>query len=250
MTENSNKPLKDSILKAIEAGSVNMRPKWHFILKAGLLFFGTILLVLALLFVLSFIIFILHVTGIWFVPGFGLRGLGVFVFSLPWILILTSFIFIVILEILVKHYSFGYRKPLLYSSLGIIVFVLAGGFIVAATPLHRGLFEKARKNSLPIGGGFYRQFGLPGRQGNFAAGLVTQLNDSGFEIKSPKGEVIEIIVNGQTEFPTGSDIGPDDRLVILGQGGDSSVTASSVRKIDDNDFFFLNPTFERQIPSK
>ncbi|OGE88009.1 MAG: hypothetical protein A3J07_02000 [Candidatus Doudnabacteria bacterium RIFCSPLOWO2_02_FULL_49_13] len=234
MNNNDHKSIKDNVLGAIETGKVIMRPKWHFLLQATLLVVGTVLSILTGIYLVSFIIFILHQTGVWFIPGFG--GPRLLFTSLPWILVLIAIIFIILLEFLVKKYSFGYRKPLLYSTIGVILVVLTGGFVIAQTPLHRGLFDRARDHRLPIGGGFYRQFGMQRPPGNVAVGTVTEIIDKGFKISDPRGDIIDIIIDDKTEFPTGKDIAVDNHIVVLGQRQDSTVTADSIRKVEENDF--------------
>jgi hypothetical protein len=232
--DESNKSIKDNVLKAIESGKATMKPKWHFVLRTTLLVLGMILSVLTGMYLVSLIIFILHRTGVWFIPGF--RGLGLLFTSLPWILVLVAVIFIVILEILVKKYSFGYRKPLLYSTIGVIVLVLAGGFVVAQTSLHRGLFERAREHRLGWGSGFYRQFGDQRSPGNLAVGAVTQKLANGFWIQDPRGSALEIVVNDKTQYPTGNNIAVNDHIVVLGPRQGTTITAESIRKVADNDF--------------
>src|SRR3990167_8644737 len=132
-------PIKAKILAAIESGKVTMRPRWHFVLQATLVICGLVIVLLALLFLTSFIIFSLRNTGVWFAPSFGYRGIGVFLTSLPWLLIGLTVIFVVLLEILVKKYSFAYRQPLLYSALALVLIVTIGGVAIAQTPFNRGV---------------------------------------------------------------------------------------------------------------
>ncbi len=140
--------IKDNILKAIEAGKVSMRPRWHFVLQAALLLIGTVLAVLALVYLVSFIFYIS-----------GQRhGLGELLSSLPWLLLLLAAVFIVILEILVRKYSFAYRKPMLYTVFLILALVIVSGFLIARTSFHRNLFDRAHRGELPFGGPFYRHY--------------------------------------------------------------------------------------------
>lgn len=241
-----DKSVKNNILSAIESGKIMMRPRWHFVLRAALFLLGTILVALTLLYLSSFIFFSLHQSGAWFFPRLGFRGLGLFFISLPWLLILVGIIFIIVLEVLVKKYSFSYRKPLLYSTIGIIIFVLLGGFVIAKTSLHPGLFENARNNQLPFGGGLYRQFGNQRPPGNVALGTVIEIIGKGYKIEDPRGETVEVIINTETQFPAGRNIAVDDNVIVLGQRQNSNITASVIRKIEENDFP-RPPNFIRSI---
>src|SRR4030042_4792350 len=140
MTEETNKnSLQNSILEKIKSGQAKIRPKWHFVLKTLLLAAGVLFGTLALLYLASFVLFVLRQTGSWFLPSFGWRGIMVFLISMPWLLVILGVVFIILLELLVRHYSFAYRNPLLYSLLGIIVFVIIASVFVAKTSFHEGL---------------------------------------------------------------------------------------------------------------
>jgi len=98
---------------------------------------GIILAGIAGLYLASLLIFIAHETGIATVPVFGWLGIMLFLKSLPWLLILLILAFVIILELLARHYSFAYRVPLIYSTVVILILVVAGGLVVAITPFHK-----------------------------------------------------------------------------------------------------------------
>src|ERR1700722_1425847 len=109
MENESNKEEKlveHKVLAAIESGQVKMRPRWQFLLQTTLLAVGVIIAFFALLYLVSFIFFILHENGVWFVPAFGVSGWVALFRRLPWALIGLTIIFIIVLEFLVRRYSF------------------------------------------------------------------------------------------------------------------------------------------------
>ncbi|HEX5429524.1 MAG TPA: hypothetical protein VFX17_00405 [Patescibacteria group bacterium] len=233
MNDPEQNSIKDKILKSIEAGKVQMRPRWHFVLRTILLVIGIVLAVLALLYLISFVIFALHQTGAWFVPRFGLGGLMEFLTSFPWLILLLALVFTVILEILVRKYSFGYQKPLLYTTLAIVVLVAAGGFAVSQTPFHRGLFDSARLHELPVAGGFYRLYGTPSSD-NVAIGSIVRINNPGYTIQDRRDIMFEILVDDNTNFPDGNDFGIGDSIVVFGHRGDSNqIQALGIGKITE-----------------
>jgi hypothetical protein len=230
--EQPKKDLKYLILEKIKTGQTKMKPKWHFILKTGLLILGLVIAVLTLLYLASFVLFILRQTGAWFLPTFGLHGIFVFLISLPWLLILIGIIFVVLLELLVRRYSFGWRKPLLYPLIAIIFFVTASSLIVSRTTLHQSLFLRARTNQLPIAGQLYRNFGIPQNR-NAHIGLIAEMINEGFRMETPRGEILKVIVTSETSFPAGTDFQKNDRVMVLGQRDDHTIEASGIRRIDD-----------------
>ena len=135
--------LRERVLAGIRSGEIEMHSRWYFIFLAALALFGSVIIFCAIIYLASFIIFMLHQTGVWFVPVFGSRGwLELFV-SLPWLLIGLCFLCIGALEVAVRRYAFAYHQPLLYSALGIIVIAALGTVIIIQTPLHGRLLRAA-----------------------------------------------------------------------------------------------------------
>jgi len=114
-------------------------------IKAVLIISGAFVIASVTLFLISFISFALKSNGVLVLPIFGL--------------IIVAIILIAILEALFKHFSFTYRRPVLYSIIGILIVVLLSALIIDRTPFHRGLFNRAREGRLPIFGPAYRRFG-------------------------------------------------------------------------------------------
>lgn len=148
MTNPFDKSIKDDILKAIESGKVTMRPKWHFALTAALLFAGSVLVALVLIYLVSFLFFI----------GQGVGENASILLSLPWLVIAMAIVCLIILEVLVRKFAFAYRKPLLYTIFGILALVILTGFVLANTPLHKNLSNRAYEDHLPFGGEFYKHY--------------------------------------------------------------------------------------------
>ncbi len=219
-------------MEAIKSGHVTMRPRWHFILKASLFAVGVMVVLLLLLYVASFAIFASHQTGIWFVTIFGSRGWYEFFISFPWILVALILVFIVILEVLVRHYSFGYGQPLLFSAVGIMVIVIIGGVVLARTPFHGRLFRYAEEDKLPLAGRFYRSFGLQ-RMRNVHVGAIIEVTDGGFAMENRRRENLQVVVSPQTTFPLGTDFAEGDTVVVFGERNDSLIKALGIRKVDN-----------------
>ncbi len=230
--ENHNlKPIKERVLEAIKSGNTHMRPKWHFILYGALFVIGGIILLLVILYLASFIVFTVRHTGVVFAPRFGSRGLFVFLRSLPWLLILLSLFFIVILEVLVRRYSFAYRKPLLYSIFAIVLIVVVGG--VSAESLHRPIFRAAGEDRLPFGGRFYQHFGMPHFH-DIHRGTVGKLTDNGFTLKEEEYEATStVFINDRTRMPPGIDIKEGDTVVVFGDSDNGEIQSYGIQEIEE-----------------
>ncbi|MCU0653535.1 MAG: hypothetical protein MUD10_04725 [Candidatus Pacebacteria bacterium] len=241
-TEQKNS-LTDRIVAAAKEGRLKMRPKWHFILKAALWAVGGIVALLTLLYLASLIAFIARKTGVWTTPFFGWHGVMVFLFSIPWVLVLLVLIFIFIVELLVRHYSFGYRMPLLYSGLAILAAVCAGSIIIDRTPLHRilsdcppGHFEGGPRRIIqfPCALGIYHD-AQPGRFGDINDGVIMRVVDSGFLVVNRRQEQLTVTVTPQTKMPFGNVFAVGDVIVIFGPRRGDVIEALGVGPIDDWD---------------
>lgn len=230
---------KNKILEKIKKQGLKMRPKSYFIFRTILFVLGIVLAFLFTIFIISFIVFTLRASGIWYFPAFGFRGLGLFFGSFPWLLIIFAIILVILLEIFAKKFSLVYRKPLVYSILGIIVIVFLIGIIISQTSLHRGLFMSAQQGKLPVFGPLYRShFIMPPH--NAFIGTVSDISDNGFQIKIEDGEALRVIISSETHFPFSNDVKEDDLVIVMGERENSTIKAFGVRKIEDNKGIYLN----------
>lgn len=232
--EQGEKNIGVQVLEAIKHGRIKMRPRWHFVLRAILLLTGIALMFLFLFYLISFIFFTMQQAGNWFVPIFGPRGWFVFLRSLPLLLILLSGTFIVVLEILVRKYSFAYRKPLLYSASVVLLLVLLGGAFMA--PMHRGFFRSAQENRLPMMGGFYRNFGPPERSEEVHRGEVIGRSSDGLQMQDVFGGTSTVVIYSETRLPYGADFETGDTIVVFGRKDVAgTIRAFGIREIGDFD---------------
>lgn len=225
------KTIEESILATIKSGQLKMRPRWHFVLKTILAALGGVILVLTLLYLASFIIFALRQTGVLFVPAFGIEGWFAFFTHLPVVLIILLLIFIIILEILVRHYSFAYRRPLLYSVLGISILVFVGALAVANSSFHGGLSKYADNNKDTFVGRFYGDYGRQ-RFVDVHRGIITETIDNGFLMINKRDEVLTIVISRRTRLPFGADFSIGDIVVIFGHRDGNAVQAFGIQEIE------------------
>jgi hypothetical protein len=245
MTNNNlEKPsIANKVIHQIKDDKIKMRPKIYFLLKTLAIALGIFFAALFILYLISFIIFALRASGVWYLPCFGLRGIGASFLLLPWLLIAISVILIVILEILVKHFAFAYRKPVLYSILFVVIFALFGSFMVDRAGLQSGLFKRAEQGNLPFAGEFYRDLGKA-KNKDARRGIVSEITDNGFLIKTRNNDALEIIVTPETRFPFDEEIKENDTIIVFGKRDNGSVQAIGIRKVDD-DFRPLDMLFNK-----
>jgi hypothetical protein len=230
---------KNNILERIKKGKVKMKPKSYFVFRTVLYVLGIIFAFLFAIFLISFIVFSLRVSGVGYFPAFGFRGLGLFLVSLPWLLVIFAIIFIVILEIFAKRFSLIYRKPLLYSILGVLVIVLLISIVVVQTPMHKGLFIGAQEGKLPVMGAIYKgRFVEPSR--NACIGEVVEVADDGFQVETVKGESVGVIISPETYLPSDEKIEEGELIMIMGKKKKSTIKAFKIIKIKKGKEIYLH----------
>lgn len=228
------KSIKDKVLSEIRKGKAVMKPKWHFILKTVLMATGAFIVAFMLLYLSSFVLFALRQTGVLFVPLFGLRGLRTFFMSLPWLIILAAVIFVIILEVLVRRYSFAYRKPLLYSVGIIVLLVFLGSIFVSNIGVHQEMMKYAKERKLPFGGALYREFGAK-KLPDVCRCIITSVGDNKIIVKDDDGKEYVVEIAPETRFPFGTDFGEGERVIVFGERDGANIRAFGILKVDEGE---------------
>jgi hypothetical protein len=230
MTEHEHNSIREKLHEAISSGHVVMRPKWHFVFKTILVAIGAVIVFIALLFFISFIIFVLHSTGVWFIPGFGLAGIYAFLVAAPWLLILPSLAFVLVLELLVRRYEFGYRQPLIYTVLGILGCALLGGTVVAGTSLHKKFARFADDHELPVARDLYHKFG-DAEFGDIHPGSIIATTTDGFimDMVRHAPSVIVVHIASTTDVAGDVHLVQNEMVLVFGDLMQGEVQAVGVR---------------------
>ena len=240
--ENNN--LQQNILEKIKAGDIKMRSKSYFIVHLVLLIVLAILVLFTSAFLVSFIFFSIHMSGRFFLLGFGWRGLGVFLLTFPWSILLIDIVFILALEWLLKRFQFIYRSPLVYTLGGVALVTLATGFVINVTPLHDVLFRQEQQGPVPVIGGFYDRIQRPPHESGVFRGTVMSLSgntfvianadqdndaDSMFPLGASSTALLTIILNPQTQASTL--VATSDVVFVAGDIQGSTMHAYGIRKL-------------------
>ncbi len=235
MTNQDPQSIKDKVLSTINAGSVKMRPRWQFVLQSIAMLVGLILIFLLMLFVVSFGIFLLQRSGVWFALQFGSHGLKELLATLPVLFLVLTVIFLLLLQVLAHRYSFSYSRPMLYTLLGTIILVVGGSFVIAKTQVHEDLYRLARNDHLPFVAGLYTKYPYP-KSDRVVPGLIRDLQDKGFTLIDPVGKSWVVVIDEQTKLPYNDDLDVNDSVVVMGDKKEENVIeAEGIMKIRGHD---------------
>ena len=232
MTEKrNNNSIKENLFERIEKDEVKMRPNSYFLAKSALAMLGLTIIVTSVVYLVSFVFFVLERNGAWILTSFGWKGIGIFLMSFPWILGLAVIVFIISLELLVKRVTFAYRAPIVYSMLGIVVVVFTIGFAVSKTSVHHGLYSQSRDGSVPIAGSLYRHYGKM-KFHNTLIGMISGVEDGKLLVETLEGDIVTVTGVSDFDFPQIRNIKVNDAIIVIGLRDGLEIKASDIRKID------------------
>lgn len=183
---NEEKNIEQKVMAEITSGKVKLRSKYFFwIEKLGVGGIFAIIIFLAILF-FSLILFYLRATdNLWYL-SFGSRGLGAFLESFPYLLVIVFIGLILIAGIILKVSNVWYKKSFAFLGLSLMGIVLLIGTVFAVV----GVAERIENQAFgqPGVGRAFRPFlngGLDER-GRGIAGRVIEIGDNYLVIQTPR----------------------------------------------------------------
>jgi len=222
---------KHNILNKIKTREIDMKPRWHFVLKSLLLVFGVLTVALLAVYLLSFVVFALNQSGVMFAPLYGLKGVVVFVVSSPWLLIVLTGTSGVLLYLLVTKYSFSYQKPLLYSMIGVVLLVILGSFVLQEAGMHQRLQQYSERHNVPVFTPLYG--GLrEERPDGVLQGMITELTDDGFILQVADEDLVTVVVTRETKQRPPSARFVGESVLVFGERQGDIVPAFGIRSME------------------
>lgn len=223
-------PLKDNLLAYIKSGQLDMKPQWHFVVRSVSYMSGLLLMGLLGLYLLSLVLFVLRESGLWWTPGFGLRGILFFVTTSPWLLIAVTLLFLGTLYILIRHFGHNYRHHAVYSLIGLVLFAILGTSLMHYFAIHEGMRDWSTNHRIPGLAPLYQQDADDGPY-DITPGRVTSMIPAGFIIDNRTG-TYQVHINPDTTLPPRGLPVVGDRVLVFGSHtGSSTIDALGVRPL-------------------
>jgi hypothetical protein len=231
---NSDGCLDDKVLCAIRDGKLCMKPRWRFILRTVFAIIGAVALVLAGIFLISFIIFITRYNGVGYAPLIGPRGWRMLFVSLPWVLILISVVFVFGLEMLIRRYAFAYRRPVIYSFFGLLILIVGGSVIITTTSFHRRVAHSPRVQMMaPFVHTFYSDF-REAPVGGVFRGVVNNVATDTLFFVNRRGDMRQVFITPTTLFLSGRFPAASNTIVIFGAPSGTAIEADGIGVVDED----------------
>lgn len=220
--------MKENIIDAIKTGKTKMRPRWFFVIRTVFVIVIVVILFLLLLYLISFIIFALHQSGVWFAPDYGLSGWSLLLAGLPWGLLAVALILLILLAFILSRYPLVYHYPPFYFLPAFILFILLGSFLIAATSFHEGVLRYTTQENVPVIGNFY-EFET-GDSGSIHRGEIIAVTQNGFLIANENGITSTVVAAPGVFFVEAFHVG--EGVAVFGdRESDGSIRAFGVKII-------------------
>lgn len=230
--ENKFNDTKKVVLEQIHNGEVLMRPRWHFFLKASLAITGIALTFLTLIYLMSFTLFALRFSGLLFVPFFGFEGFLILLASSPWPLIILTILFLFLFQLLVRKYAFGYRKPLLYTFLVLVVLAAIGSALLS--PIHKHAVERIRSGEHAFVSSMYKKYGSQLSEMVYP-GKIIEITENGFGMEDRWGNRHTVVLDESTFTHEWGPIAIDQYVLVMAERIDeTTLRALGVRSIPND----------------
>lgn len=232
-----------NILEKIQKNELVARPKKYFRLKiTGLITIALATLVISI-FLFSFILFDLRVSGQISLIGFGSNGFTLFLLLFPWKLLLFDLVLIFFLGWFLRTFRFGYKTPVLYLLVGVLTSIIVVGFIVDNnTSFHDYLLHEADQHLLlPIINDFYEQVRMPPpREYGIYRGTITAIGTDTLRVNLDNpmgtGTVTPIqVLTPISEGTSSAEIG--ERIFITGEIINGQIHAVLFKNTNESDIY-------------
>ncbi len=228
--------VQQSVLERIKAGKVIPKPRWRFRLEAALFSVVAVIVGVGAIYLFSLIVFQLHISGLMLVPAFGIDGLWFFVVASPWILIGLSIAFLVLLAVLVQHYSFNYRRPFVTVIAAVVLFVVTSSMLLHAISIHEKVRVLAERYRVPGIVPFYND-AFTQRYPEVVIGEVMDRSATHLLVRDRQGGMHMVRIKPDAFLGDGIDTG--DYVVVFGKSSGSSeeeIDAVGIRSIKGERF--------------
>lgn len=220
-----------NILDQIKSGQVKMHSRTYFFLRTFLSVVLVMLVAFLAWFFFSLVLFSLQRHGAFYVPLFGLAGIKAFFLSFPWFVFGLGVVLFILLDRLMSNYAVAYRRPALYTLLGVMgVIILCIGF-VHAVGFNTRLHEFILAEKFPGIAKLYELSEEPLSR-SILLGRIEEITEEGYVILTGEGETAVLHTSSETRYPNGRDLKRGETVIVGVEKNGENYSVYGVRKIE------------------
>lgn len=219
-----------NVLEQIKSGQVKMHSRTYFVFWAVFSAASIVLTAFLAWFFFSLMLFALERHNALYLPLFGVRGFWVFLLSFPWLVFGIGVVLFILLDKLLNNYSAAYRRPALYTVLGVFgVLILCLGF-VRAIGINNRIHEFVAAEKFP---GLSKLYELSegGLKRSILLGRIEELTEDGFILITGEGERAVLQTTPDTRYSNGSDLKKGETVIVGSQKNGERYSVYGVRKV-------------------
>jgi magnesium-transporting ATPase (P-type) len=131
----SGQETKQIVDKIIET-KMQMHSRQYFLFQTVGKIVLTVLSILLSIYIVSFVLYYLNISGAIHLTRFGFSGLLDLLRSLPLLIVILALVSLSVVVVISTSYKLSYRNPLIYSFIIAVATVIVLSMIVAQTPFH------------------------------------------------------------------------------------------------------------------
>lgn len=234
MENNTHDSMEESILARIRAEAVHVRPRAYFSLQLVALALLAIAVLVFSILVFNFIFFTVRINGNGTLLDFGPRGFLAYALFFPWPFLFLDIACIVLLEMLVRRFRFGYRSPILYLLIGLAAICIAGGFAMdRGTSFNDHLLNRAHENRLPppFGALYGRAPQPPGPGSGVCKCTITAIHGTTISADDADADPIRhLTIIADPHDPALSTLKVGDVVFVAGDESSSTIRAYGIHR--------------------
>lgn len=229
--------IKHTIVESIKKNTLTMTPRWKFVLYSVLIGSAFAFTFLLTIFVISLVFFLLSRYGFMYMPLFGATATLHALKAIPLSLLVCTLILIVFIEVFARYYSFGFKRPLIITLLGISFVAFCVGFVTSELGIHEYMRTYAQHHRLEMVERMYKR-PLPFAQENvvdIVRGKVLRSASGTMTLESFDGSVIDVplkISSQNTSFVAET----GDEVMIFGDYEGGGFVGKEIRLVPTTPF--------------
>jgi len=247
MEEKQNNKLEEKVMGDIKGGKLKLRSRYIFLAeKLGVGSALTLSILLAVLF-FSLALFYLKASDNLIYLSFGSLGFYAFLESFPYLLVVSLIVFIFIAGLIIKKSDLSYKKPFGYLAIGLIVFILAAGSVLAFTNIAEDIEQQSFGPGFGPVGFIFRPFlqnGLDERNGGIA-GKVVEVDNGYIIIQTPRG--LTKVDLSELETPLKEQLQAGSFIIAIGEKKGDVFEAHSLHVVNENDLPMIRRGVHRRF---
>ena len=221
--------LEEKILQKIKEKGVRQKPRWQFILQTAFLTSATIIALLVTFYLISFVSLVTREQDLIRLLGFGPKFTFALLQAMPWMLLFLIVVLLGALQILVRHFAFGYERTVLTTLTATIGFAALVSYGFYALDQNMRFARFGERGEAPFLKPIHDKY-RKGNQSNLLHGIITGVGQGSYTLETFRGSTtITFITNDKTRQEPGVRLETGESIFVVFERVGTTTQALFVR---------------------